>query len=380
MAFEVVFRERLPQDVLDELDQHNATLSGYLDEEHNEDGSHADITADSVTVRPGGTVELADGAALRVIDGVPTLVSEGPELALATRADPALPSTHESRDNVVEVSQGPLRGKRVALTDALLSVQRLCLFPQSSYEAAFADTAAFADSVGGPRYSVYRVTGGNIEGIYSILESENGSHVWGRGQVLVLINDKDTPLNLAHLGAVGPASPRKIIGGPLYIDPDGAALLVYDDENEGWQIVGSHGTAGKWQPYTPSWTSSGTQPNLGNGTLTGQYTLIGDTCHFNITLTFGSTTSFGTGTHRLSLPQAVHSSFTNTMHKAFMFDADGSPTRHEGIGILDGSSTAVLMATASADSITSVRLMTSTTPFTWATGDFYKVCGFYRIA
>src|SRR5690606_21353846 len=109
VAFEVVFRERLPQDVLDELDQHNATLSGYLDEEHNEDGSHADITADSVTVRPGGTVELAEGAALRVIDGVPTLVSEGPELALATRADPALPSTHESRDNVVEVSQERIR-------------------------------------------------------------------------------------------------------------------------------------------------------------------------------------------------------------------------------------------------------------------------------
>src|SRR5690606_23340806 len=137
---------------------------------------------------------------------------------------------------------------------------------------------------------------------------------------------------------------------------------------------------GEWQSYTPSWVSSGTQPNLGNGTLTGQYTLIGDTCHFHITLTFGSTTSFGTGTHRLTLPQAAHSSFTNTMHKALVFDADGNPTRHEGIGIIEASNTAVLMAAASADSVTSVRLMTSTTPFTWATGDFYEVCGFYRIA
>lgn len=135
---------------------------------------------------------------------------------------------------------------------------------------------------------------------------------------------------------------------------------------------------GEWQSYTPSWFSSGTQPTLGDGTLTGQYTLIGDTCHFHITLTFGSTTSFGTGGHRLSLPQAAHPSFANTMHKASVFDADGSPPRNEGIGIIDTGNTSVLMATATGT--TSVAFMSSTSPFTWATGDFYEVCGFYRIA
>lgn len=376
MAFEVVFRERLPQDVLDELDQHNATLSGYLDEEHNEDGSHADITADSVTVRPGGTVELAEGAALRVIDGVPTLVSEGPELALATRADPAQPITNVAEASWEGFGSGG-RGKKVALTDALLSVQRLCLFPQASYEAQFADATAFADSVGGPRYSVYRVTGGNIEGIYSPIDFADGSTVFARGQVIVLINDKDTPLNLAHLGAVGPTSPRKIIGGPLYIDPAGAALLVYDEKNAGWQIVGSHGTVGKYQSYTPTWISSGTQPSVGTGgSITGRYALIGNMMHVRARVTLGTGFSFGTGTHGVTFPNVIGSTLTpprQTLTARYV----GTDTHVQVSYVLAISGTAVMPFITGTGPIASV---TSSSPFTFAAGDTLEIGGTVELA
>lgn len=59
-----------------------------------------------------------------------------------------------------------------------------------------------------------------------------------------------------------------------------------------------------WSTYTPTWASSGTQPVLGNGTLTGRYHQIGKSVKGQILLTPGSATTFGTGTYTFSLPVA----------------------------------------------------------------------------
>lgn len=61
---------------------------------------------------------------------------------------------------------------------------------------------------------------------------------------------------------------------------------------------------GVWVAYTPSWTSSGTTPTLGNGTLTGSWTQIDKTVHGRIKLTIGSTTNGGTGAWSFSVPTA----------------------------------------------------------------------------
>ncbi|MCX4786457.1 hypothetical protein OG369_09765 [Streptomyces sp. NBC_01221] len=57
-----------------------------------------------------------------------------------------------------------------------------------------------------------------------------------------------------------------------------------------------------WTSFTPSWTSTGTNPVLGNGALAGRYMKIGRTVHVIITLTWGSTTTPGTGSYVFSLP------------------------------------------------------------------------------
>jgi hypothetical protein len=57
-----------------------------------------------------------------------------------------------------------------------------------------------------------------------------------------------------------------------------------------------------WQSYTPTWTSSGTNPTLGNGSITGRYMRIGKTVHATIRLVLGSTSSPGTATYLFSLP------------------------------------------------------------------------------
>ncbi|MEU6098956.1 hypothetical protein [Streptomyces sp. NPDC047079] len=59
-----------------------------------------------------------------------------------------------------------------------------------------------------------------------------------------------------------------------------------------------------WTPYTPTWTAS-TNPNIGNGTLTGRYMKIGRTVIVHINLTAGSTTTFGSGSYNWSLPFAA---------------------------------------------------------------------------
>ena len=55
--------------------------------------------------------------------------------------------------------------------------------------------------------------------------------------------------------------------------------------------------------YTPTWTSTGTAPVLGNGTLTGLFQRNGATLTATVNFTAGSTTTFGTGSLQFGLPQ-----------------------------------------------------------------------------
>ena len=54
--------------------------------------------------------------------------------------------------------------------------------------------------------------------------------------------------------------------------------------------------------YTPTWASSGTQPTLGNGTISGAFSILGKICHIVIKFTRGSTSSNGTGYSKFSVP------------------------------------------------------------------------------
>lgn len=59
---------------------------------------------------------------------------------------------------------------------------------------------------------------------------------------------------------------------------------------------GGSGDVGAWTPYTPTWTvqTLGTDPVVGDGSLTGSYKIdSSDTVFFEVELTIGSTTTFG---------------------------------------------------------------------------------------
>jgi hypothetical protein len=60
--------------------------------------------------------------------------------------------------------------------------------------------------------------------------------------------------------------------------------------------------AGIWKTYPIAWTSTGTAPALGNGILEGKYALVGGLCIVRGNLAMGSSTTYGSGEYRFSLP------------------------------------------------------------------------------
>lgn len=60
--------------------------------------------------------------------------------------------------------------------------------------------------------------------------------------------------------------------------------------------------SGIWTPYSMSWTATGTAPAIGNGIIEARYALNGGQCTVRGNLTMGSTSTFGTGQYRFSLP------------------------------------------------------------------------------
>lgn len=63
--------------------------------------------------------------------------------------------------------------------------------------------------------------------------------------------------------------------------------------------------AAPWDRYTPTWTTSATQPTLGNGGTVGAFSRSGSTLHLRGELRVGSTSTVGTGDLRLSLPAGL---------------------------------------------------------------------------
>lgn len=125
-----------------------------------------------------------------------------------------------------------------------------------------------------------------------------------------------------------------------------------------------------WTSFTPTWTSTGTAPAIGNGTRTGRYrrSAGGDIVHFEIFFRAGSTTTFGTGEWRFSIPVAADATSVNgTVGAALILDS-GLQTRMAVWHFI--TSTTVAPDTASGT-------VTNTSPQTWANGDELRISGFY---
>lgn len=58
----------------------------------------------------------------------------------------------------------------------------------------------------------------------------------------------------------------------------------------------------QWFAYTPTWTAASVNPAIGNGSITGKFTMNGKTVTARCTVVYGSTTTFGAGNYRITYP------------------------------------------------------------------------------
>ncbi len=117
----------------------------------------------------------------------------------------------------------------------------------------------------------------------------------------------------------------------------------------------------EWTLYTPAWTSTGTTPAIGNGTLAGRY--INPQVNLivaEIRLVAGSTTTFGTGDWRLSLPVSASTAEQDYgTGSAYLLDS-GTTERCGSCRVLTATTIGIYSPTGA---------VSATVPWTFANGD-----------
>jgi hypothetical protein len=119
--------------------------------------------------------------------------------------------------------------------------------------------------------------------------------------------------------------------------------------------------------YTTTWAGSSSNPAIGNGSLTSNYSVFNGMCQVNVALVMGSTTTFGSGTWSFTLPITSRSSIPS-FATARAYDS-GSTTYYSGSAYASGT---VIEASFSG-------LLSSSVPITWATGDTLYITVNYPI-
>jgi hypothetical protein len=124
--------------------------------------------------------------------------------------------------------------------------------------------------------------------------------------------------------------------------------------------------------YTP--TLTGFTP--GNGTALGAYAQIQKMVYFEAQFTFGTTTAAASANPTLTLPVSASTAFNNPGNLTGFFIDTGTAT-YRAIAYVNSSTTAVVRI----DGTNGLASTPSTTsPFTWTTGDIVKVSGIYWAA
>lgn len=132
-----------------------------------------------------------------------------------------------------------------------------------------------------------------------------------------------------------------------------------------------------WTTYTPAWTTSGTAPTLGNGTLAGAYVAAGKLVMVRAVLTFGSTTNPGTGGWSLSLPATAAAGLGRYPVDGLARD-DSATEDWLATGVIVGGASTIALRSLNTGTVGKLTNVTPTAPFTWATADSLTVAAVYE--
>ena len=178
------------------------------------------------------------------------------------------------------------------------------------------------------------------------------------GPLRILIDGDTVPIPFTPKSLIDPAT--LAVDDVVHADQSGHRLVV----------LGRVGGAAPWTAYSPGWYGTGTNPTLGNGTLTGAYAQVGKVVTYQVHLTAGSTTTFGAGLYSLSLPVA----FVGTSTQACL----GTVVARTDSGYISGA--AMFQTSTQVYLLLGTTLMTPTAPGTFSSGRTISVNGSYEVA
>lgn len=264
-------------------------------------------------------------------------------------------------------------------------------------------TAAFtAADVGAPISGAGIPVGAYIASINSATSVELSANATATASGVTLTISRHQVIHsavLAALSVVGTTAHQMVA-----LDPDGLAgapevvMVTKHDSSATWAQVtraqestsarahaagtdwvhGAFATdfGGAWTAYTPTWTSTGTAPVIGNGTIVGAYRLRGKELFVGIHVTFGTTTTFGTGTYSFSLPSGFTSVTGRSQALAGVLFDSSAGIRSPAGGLVQTASTSISRVAVGA----SGAGISNTIPWTWDDPDEIILSGTIEVA
>jgi hypothetical protein len=155
---------------------------------------------------------------------------------------------------------------------------------------------------------------------------------------------------------------------------DGAQLAV-------GSVTADRMAAETWTQFTPTWSTSGTAPSIGNGTLTGYYRKVGRDVDVQIILKPGSTTTFGSLTWFFTYPVVPHARYAaNPFVIGDAYAIDTSAGKAYGGIIQSYDATRFVPELTDSTNAAYIQGLTPSLPFTWANSDTLSMCMRYEAA
>lgn len=96
----------------------------------------------------------------------------------------------------------------------------------------------------------------------------------------------------------------------------------YVRKDGGWEVGDFSDPSPVWQSWTPVLFATGTNPTMGNSTVSGRYLVDGKTVHVAISILFGSTFSAGSGAYGITLPVPPRASIWQVLQVAAVMNGE----------------------------------------------------------
>lgn len=141
------------------------------------------------------------------------------------------------------------------------------------------------------------------------------------------------------------------------------ASLLNTHLRDNLNAIAAVGIAG-WSSFTPTWTSDGTAPAIGDGVVGGSYCQVGKLVVVRMYMGCGSTTTYGTGNYRWvsPVPLAVYGGPDSQSFASSVTVLDSGATRYTDFMVLSAASTYVMVRSGNS-------FVGAASPMTWAAGD-----------